>query len=233
MNLSGTYEILEASDGVQGLTLATQHIPDLVISDLMMPRLDGLELCMKLKNDERTNHIPIIMLTAKADMQSKLEGLTIGADDYICKPFDIDEVIARVLNLLENRKKLQDKYSRQLLLKPSDVEIDSAAEKFLQKTMKIVEEHISDSAFSVDKFAEEACMSPAQLYRKLTALTAYTPNDFVRHIRLQRAASLIDRKIGNVADVAYQVGFNNLSYFTKCFKEKYALTPSEFAKREI
>jgi len=232
MNLSETYEILEASDGVQGLTLATQHIPDLVISDLMMPRLDGIELCMKLKNDERTNHIPIIMLTAKADMQSKLEGLTVGADDYISKPFDIDEVTIRVLNLLENRKKLQDKYSRQLLLKPSDVEIDSAAEKFLQKTMKIVEEHISDSTFTVDKFAEEVCMSPAQLYRKLTALTPYTPNDFVRHIRLQRAASLIDMKIGNIADVAYRVGFNNLSYFTKCFKEKYALTPSDFAKRE-
>jgi len=229
-NLAEQYHIIEASNGEQGIELALSQIPDLIISDVMMPKVDGLQLCKKLKNDEKTSHIPIIMLTAKADIESKLEGLGTGADDYIPKPFDINELQLRVLNLIQNRKKLQEKYARQVLLKPGALEVKSADERFLQKILTIVEEHVGDTSLGVDSFAREACMSTAQLYRKLTALTGYTPNDFIKHIRLQRAADLIDKKVGNIADVAYQVGFNNLSYFAKCFKEKFKTTPSEFSK---
>ena len=187
-------------------------------------------LCKKLKNDEKTCHIPIIMLTAKADIESKLHGLDTGADDYISKPFDIDELKLRVRNLIQNRKKLQEKYAHQILLKPRELEVQSTDDKFLQKILTIAEEHIGDTSFGVDPFAREAGMSTAQLYRKLTALTGYTPNDFIRHMRLQRAADLLNRKAGNIAEVAYQVGFNNLSYFAKCFKEKFDKSPSDYQK---
>jgi signal transduction histidine kinase/DNA-binding response OmpR family regulator len=229
-NLKSQYQVLLAQDGLEGLSIAQQEIPDLIISDLMMPKLDGLQVSTTLKQDERTSHIPIILLTAKADQKTKLEGFETGVDDYITKPFDMTELQVRILNLIENRKKIQHKFSSRLTLKPSDVNIESIDERFIQKAIKAIEAHMDDSSFGVDTLARELAMSQAQLYRKIKALTNFKPVDLIRHIRLERAASMLRQQAGNVAEIAYQVGFNNLSYFAKCFKEKYGETPSEYLK---
>ncbi len=227
-NLPQHLHILEAGDGAVGIELALSEIPDLIISDLMMPHVDGLQVCTKLKADERTSHIPIILLTAKTDIESKLEGLNTGADDFIPKPFDMDELKLRVRNLIGLKKKLQEKYANQIILKPKKLPVQSMDERFLEKALAIVENHMNNTNFGVDIFARETGMSTSQLYRKISALTGHTPNDFIRNMRLQRAADLLNTKAGTVSEIAYQVGFNNLSYFAKCFKEKFGSTPSEF-----
>jgi len=227
-NFGNHYSISEGYDGEMGLTMALEGVPDLIISDLMMPKMDGLNLCSKLKACEKTSHIPIILLTAKADIESKLQGLNTGADDYIAKPFDARELEVRVRNLIEGRKKLQQKFSQQLSLSATEIEVDSMEDRFLKKVKNTIEYHISDGAFSVEILADEAAMSSVQLYRKLKALTGHTPNELIRNLRLERAASLLSQRAGNVSDIAYQVGFNNLSYFAKCFKEKFGVAPSDF-----
>lgn len=224
------YTILEAENGDTGIEMALSEIPDLIISDLMMPKTDGLHLCQKLKEDERTCHIPILLLTAKADLESRLSGFRHGADDYIAKPFNVQELLVRVENMIANRKRLQEKFVGQMSLKPYMVLAVSADEKFLKKSMEIVEKFIGDSNFGVDFFAHELGVSHTQLYRKLVALTGLNPNEFIRHMRLERAAELFRLKVGNVSEVAYQLGFNNLSYFAKIFKEKHGITPTEFLK---
>jgi signal transduction histidine kinase/DNA-binding NarL/FixJ family response regulator len=229
-SLKTNFHIIEAGDGAEGVIRAQSHVPDLIVSDLMMPKLDGLQLCVQIKSDERTSHIPVILLTAKADNASRIEGFHLGADDYIPKPFDVKELEVRITNLIDNRKKLQARYSHQLSLKPRDVQVQSADEKFIKKVGDIIENHMDDFVFSVEILADEAAMSNVQLYRKLKALTGKSPNDLIRSMRLERASSLLKQKGGNVADVAYQVGFSNLSYFTKCFKEKYNQLPSEILK---
>lgn len=231
-HFSKQYTILEAADGEEALALAMDKIPDLIISDLMMPKLDGIQLCKKLKSNEKTSHIPIIILTAKTNSETKIEGLETGADDYIGKPFAMNELEVRMHNLIETRKKLQEKYARQMTMQPGEVKITSMDERFLKKIMDVVENHIADTSFGVELFAREVAMSQVQLYRKLTALTAHSPNDFIRHIRLQRAAELLKKKAGNVTEVAYQVGFNNLSYFSKCFRETFGVSPKEYAGNE-
>jgi signal transduction histidine kinase/DNA-binding response OmpR family regulator len=226
--LSGKYSIMESPDGTDGYQKALEQIPDIVVTDLMMPGMDGIELCKKLKADEKTSHIPIILLTAKADHSTKLLGLRTGADDYITKPFSPDELVTRVENLITIRRNLQQKYSRQLRLMPSEVDIVSMEDRFVKKVMTVIEQYLDDTSFSVDVLASEMAMSNTQLYRKLKSLTGFTPNELIRNTRLERAASLLRQRAGNVADIAYQVGFNNLSYFSKCFKEKFGVSPSEF-----
>jgi YesN/AraC family two-component response regulator len=230
--LSDKYNIVESPDGLDGYQKALEQIPDLVVTDLMMPGMDGIELCKKLKADEKTSHIPIILLTAKADHSTKLEGLRTGADDYITKPFSQDELVTRVVNLITIRRNLQQKYSRQLLLMPSEIDVDSMEDRFVKKVMTVIEQYIGDSSFSVDVLAREAAMSNIQLYRKLKSLTGFTPNELIRNTRLERAASLLKQRAGNVADIAYQVGFNNLSYFSKCFREKFGKSPSEYSPQK-
>jgi signal transduction histidine kinase/AraC-like DNA-binding protein len=231
--LSNSFKITLARDGEEGVQLALEKIPSLIISDLMMPKKDGISVCAQLKDDERTSHIPFILLTAKTEVESRLDGFRKGADDYIAKPFSMNELIIRVQNLIDSRKKLQRKYAQQsVVLYPSDLKAESIEEKFLKKVGLVVEKYLSDPMFSVEIFASEVGMSQVQLYRKLTALTNYSPNEFIRHMRLQRASDLLKQNVGNVAEVAYQSGFNNMSYFSKVFKEKFGVTPSEFNKQK-
>ena len=228
--LSKNYTVLEAIDGLSGLNQAVDTIPDLIISDVMMPGLDGLTLCQRLKTDERTSHIPVILLTAKADVASKLTGLGYGADDYLTKPFQLDELQARIQNLITQRQQLRERFSRQLTLKPSEVTVTSADERFLQRALSIVETQLSNPHFDVDRFSREIGLGRTQLYRKLTALTNQSPTDFIRLMRLRRAADLLRQQHGNVSEIAGQVGFNSLNYFTRCFREQFGQTPSEYAK---
>ncbi|QHT71800.1 tetratricopeptide repeat protein [Rhodocytophaga rosea] len=222
------FRVLEASNGVEGLDLGREHIPDLIITDRMMPHMDGIELCLQLKTDERTSHIPVIMLTAKASEESKLAGLETGADDYLAKPFSLRELKVRVNNLLKQRKQLRQRFSRQMQLQPRDIAITSADETFLIKALSIIEKHLSDDAFTVEILAEKIALSRVQLHRKLKALTDQSANEFIRTIRLKRAASLLEQGYGNVSEVMYQVGFTNVSYFAGIFRKMYGVNPSEY-----
>jgi DNA-binding response OmpR family regulator len=222
--------MIEAIDGSAGLKLATEHMPDLIITDLMMPRMDGYELCKKLKADVRTSHIPVIMLTAKATLDDKLEGLEIGADDYISKPFDIKEVRIRAKNLIDQRRKLREKFGKEITLDPLDIVITPVDEKFLTRAMDVVETHMSDASFDISAFSDKMNMSRSTLFRKLEALTNMSPVEFIRNLRLKRAATLLKQNYGNVSEVALEVGFSNPSYFTQVFKKVFSVTPAQFAK---
>lgn len=232
MQLAEKYYVLESENGLQGLIKAGETIPDLIISDWMMPELSGIELCERLKSDERTSHIPIILLTALATEDGKLKGLETGADDYLAKPFDNRELAIRVHNLIESRRKLRERFSRELYLEPANISVTSTDEKFLQKVLKIIEEHMSDCEFNTEEFSSEIGMSRMQLHRKLKALTGQGPGDFLRVMRLKRAAYLLEQQAGNVSEVAYQVGFNHLSHFTKSFREQFGMNPSDFIARK-
>jgi DNA-binding response OmpR family regulator len=228
--LSRHFRVLEALDGSAGWKVATEEMPDLIITDLMMPRMDGTELCRKLKSDIRTSHIPVIMLTAKASGEDKLAGLETGADDYITKPFEIKEVLARSKNLVEQRRKLREKFSQEITLNPREIVITSTDEKFLTQAMEVIERHMSNERFDVTRLCREMNMSRSTLFRKLDALTNQSPVEFIRTLRLKRAAVLLKEKYGNVSEVALEVGFSNPSYFSKIFKKAFKVSPLEFSK---
>ncbi|MGV3560912.1 tetratricopeptide repeat protein [Larkinella arboricola] len=225
------YRVLESENGVRGLEAAIEQAPDLIISDWMMPEMDGAELCRCIKTDERTSHIPVILLTALATQDSKLTGLETGADDYLTKPFDSRELLVRVQNLIESRRKLRERFGRELRIGPTDIAVTSADEKFLMRVMKIVEDNLGKSEFSVEEFGREAGLSRMQLHRKLTALTGQSAGDFIRVMRLKRAAQLLEGQAATVSEIAYEVGFNSLSYFSKAFREQFGVLPTEYASR--
>jgi DNA-binding response OmpR family regulator len=226
--LNGHYNIAEAVDGKQGFDLACERIPDLVVADIMMEPVDGIEFCQNLKQDERTSHIPVIMLTAMTGAEVKISSLETGADDYLTKPFKQDEFLIRIRNLIEQRKRLRILFSSGLKLEPGTISVTSTDERFLQKLIKIVEENIDNPDLDVEFMIQNIAMSRSQLHRKIKALTNESVTGFIRIIRIKRAAQLFEQKFGNVSDVMYAVGFNNLSYFTKCFKEVYNMTPTDF-----
>ena len=227
--LDNDYRIIAAENGKEGLKKALAKYPDLIISDVMMPEMDGFELCRKLKTDERISHIPVILLTAKADLESKIEGLEFGADDYVTKPFEAKELQIRSKNLIEQRRKLREKFSQLIDLKPADISASSMDEQFLKRFMAVFEEHISESDFSTDKIAREVGMSRSNLNRKLKALTNQSTHESIRSLRLKRAAQLLKKATGSVAEIAYQVGYNNTSHFAKAFREQFGLSPAAFS----
>jgi len=227
---SDGYRIIEAENGKIGLEKALESIPDVIISDLMMPEMDGFEFCKILKSDEKTSHVPIIMLSAKANPESRLESWELGADEYLLKPFQSTEVRARVQNLVEKQQRLRRFYGKNDGELPPEKEIVgySKEQQFLQKMYAIVEQQFSDAEFTAEKCAKEMGMSQSQLLRKLKALTDQTINEFIRDFRLERAVELLSQKEATISEIVYQVGFSNLSYFTKTFKEKYGKLPSEY-----
>ena len=225
--LTQNYEVIETENGKKGLEQALAVIPDLIITDWMMPEMDGLALCNLLKTDERTSHIPVIMLTALTNDDSRLQGLQTGADDYLTKPFDNRELAVRIKNLIESRKLLRERYSRELHLGPKKLEVSSLDEQFLERVMQTIETFMGDPEFSMAKFGQEVGLSRMQLHRKLKALTGESPGDFLRTMRLRRAKQLLESGAGNVSEIAYEVGFNNLSYFSKCFREQFGMAPNE------
>ena len=230
--LETDHVILESVNGEEGLVTAVKNIPDLIITDLMMPRMNGLELCRRLKTDERTSHIPVIMLTAKAGLEQKIEGLETGADDYLTKPFNRDELLIRVKNLIVQRETLRRKFGQQLFLQPRNISISSADEKFISKVNAVLEEKFSDERFGVPEFQHELAMSKTQLHRKIKAVTDHAPGEFIRQYRLQQAAKLLTHKSGNVTEIAFAVGFSSLSYFTRSFRALYQKSPSEYAAQQ-
>ncbi|MFN8344161.1 MAG: ATP-binding protein [Spirosomataceae bacterium] len=230
--LSGQYRVLQAMRGDEGLQVARRVIPDLIISDVMMPVMDGFSLTRHLKEDDLTSHIPIILLTAKDDVDSRKEGFEGGAEQYLAKPFALDELVARINSLLTQRDLLRKKYSREVVLQPTGTLLRDREAEFLEKTIRIIDEHITEEAFSVDMLQREMGMSRMQLHRKLKALTDRSASDFIRYIRLQRAADLLRQPGIQIAEAAYLSGFSHLSYFSKCFKEQFGILPSEFVKQK-
>ncbi|HAK78347.1 MAG TPA: hypothetical protein DCM71_15900 [Runella sp.] len=227
-----TYRIEEAQDGQIGLKIATELVPDVVICDVMMPRLDGFGFCKALKTDIRTNHIPVVMLTAKATLNDRLEGLETGADDYLSKPFHTEELQLRIQNLLKKQQLLQQKYAHLAPVVQATDEVAPAAsmdDLFLQKTTNILAKNYTESSFNVDQFATEMNLTSVQLRRKLKALTNQTVTEYVRNYRLQLAADMLRARAGTVSEIAYKVGFESLPYFSKIFTERYGILPSEYA----
>lgn len=227
--LDRDYRCFEALDGLDGLHQARKRIPDLIISDIMMPRMDGVELCQKLKQDERTSHIPVILLTARADMQSKLEGLEIGADDYLTKPFESTELLVRVTNIISQRKRLRDHFQKELNVIPANLDLSTTDEQFLQKALDLANQHLDDEDFTVEKYAKLMHMTRQNLSRKLRSLTGSNAVTFIRQIRLKRAALMLQRGEANIAEIAFKVGFSSVSYFSKTFKSEFGMPPKQYS----
>ncbi len=236
VKLKGIYRIKSAADGREGLESAIDLLPDLIISDVMMPNMDGIQMLDQLKNDIRTSHIPVILLTAKSSVESQIEGLKYGADLYITKPFHTNYLLASVENLISSRKKLFEQLSgafgkKVLNLGPEEIVITSKDEAFLKETIKIVEQGMTNPEFNIDNVAAGIGMGRTTFYKKLKSLTSLSPVELVRDMRLQRSKQLLDSGTQNVSEIGYLSGFNSLPYFSTCFKEKYKISPSSYLKK--
>lgn len=225
------YRISEADNGKEGIEKAIATMPDIIVSDVMMPVMDGIEMCKKIKEDVNISHIPVILLTSRYSEDHTIEGFEAGADDYIPKPFNPKVLDSRIMNILRLRQDLRDKFRREGILTPAEVSITSADEKFLQQAMDIVEKHIGNPEFRVSVFVTEMGMSRSVLYRKFEALTGQSVNEFVKNIRLKRAAQLLALNEFNVSEITYKVGFSDPQYFSKCFSGFYGMTPSRYSKQ--
>ncbi|WP_324679053.1 two-component regulator propeller domain-containing protein [Hymenobacter sp. GOD-10R] len=225
------YEVLTAEDGIDGWEKALSELPDLIISDVMMPRSDGLELCKRLKQHPKTAHIPVLLLTARTAETHELEGLGMGADDYVSKPFNPTLLQAKITTLVRNRRKLHEFYQRQILLEPTEVVIADADKQFLENAMNAVEKHLSNPEFSVQVLAREVGMSLSVFYRRIKSITGQTVVEFIRDVRMKRAAQLLASTPMRVSEVAFQVGIEDPRYFRKTFQKIYNVTPSDYAKQ--
>lgn len=231
-SLQNRYAIFESEDGQKGWENAIEIIPDLIISDVMMPNMDGLELCRKLKTDERTSHIPVVLLTARSAYVHQINGFENGADAYIMKPFNLRILELNISNLLNARETIKIKFAQVVKLEPKNLIINTTEQNFLNKIICIIEDRITDPEFDVPTLATEIGMSQPVLYKKIRALTDLSVNDFIKSIRLKKAAQLLKLKQGNISEIAYRVGFNDRKYFSLEFKKYFGKTPSEFTQEE-
>jgi signal transduction histidine kinase/ligand-binding sensor domain-containing protein/DNA-binding response OmpR family regulator len=227
------FQIITASDGDEGLAIAKDIIPDMIIADIMMPRLNGIDMCRDLKRDIKTSHIPVVMLTARGSIDFKLEGLESGADEYVTKPFNPKVLRLKVKNLISRRDALHEYFKGQptLNLEPKRITLSSADDLFIKTALELIERNMSNASYTVEEMSRDVGMSHTQLYRKVKALTGQTINEFIRAIRLKRAAQLLEQHQLTVSEITYKVGFTDLQHFRECFKKMYGLTPSQYAQR--
>ncbi|MEP1032185.1 ATP-binding protein [Ekhidna sp.] len=223
-------QVLEAADGVEGVHKAETHIPDIIITDVMMPKKDGLQVCKELKSSQATDHIPIVILTGKSSQPSKIEGLEANADAYIAKPFNPDELRLIIRNLLATKEQLRKYYSQTMKLEASEIEITSQQEVFLKRAIEAVESNMMNDAFTVEDLSDLLAMDRTQLFRKMKAMTGESPSSFIRNIRLRRAKQMLESDAASVAEIAYAVGFSSPSYFIKCYKDQYGISPGTAVK---
>ena len=228
-NLRRNYTVYEAVNGAEGWEKTKQFQPDLIVSDVMMPVMDGMELCRTIKNDKQTSHIPVILLTARSAAEPKLEAFQVGANDYVTKPFSFEMLQSRIRNLLAQQEAMRKLFQKQVDVNPSEISITSVDEQFIRQAIETVEEHISNPEFSVEDLSRSLHMSRVALYKKLLALTGKSPLDFIKTIRLKRAAQLLEKSQFNISEIAYEVGFNNPKYFARTFKKEFGKLPSEYA----
>ncbi|MCG8702255.1 MAG: helix-turn-helix domain-containing protein, partial [Bacteroidales bacterium] len=226
-----SYEVIEASNGLDGLKLANEHIPNLIISDIMMPKMDGNEMSAKIKSDINTCHIPIILLTAKTAPQNELEGLSTGADFYITKPFDKQTLEMQVNNMIRTQQKSVERIRKSNPFEINEVTVSNVDNEFIQSVMDIIKANKETENFGVENLAEELNMSRKNLYRKLKSLTGISPIEFIKNVRLGIATDLLQNTNLSISEIAYQSGFNNTTYLFKVFKEKFNCTPKEYRNR--
>jgi len=224
------YKIIEAENGEEGLKQARKYNPNLIVSDVMMPKMDGYRFCEKIKTDTKTSHIPVILLTAKADKSDRLEGFELGADDYLTKPFDAEELQVRIKNLIDQRQKLRELFQHNINVEPKEITVTSADENFIKRAIEIVEENMGNFQLDTTQLAKEIGIGRSHLNVKLRAITGCSTREFIRTLRLKRAAQLLKGKSGNVAEVAYAVGFNSLSHFSKIFNNHFGMLPSAYCQ---
>ena len=227
------YQVNGAADGAEGLQMATNLMPELIISDVMMPNMDGIEMLNRLKNDVTTSHIPVILLTAKSSVENQIQGLKYGADFYITKPFHTDFILASVESLIKRRKQLFEDMLRAknlVQLSPGEILITSKDETLLKETIRIVEENLADPEFNIDNVASSVGLGRTTFYKKLKSLTGLAPVEFVRDMRLKRAKQLLDAGEHTISEIAYMIGFNSSGYFSTCFKEQYKTSPTEYLR---
>ena len=225
------FRIIEAADGKKGYEIATASIPDIVVSDIVMPNMDGTTLCKELKNNPLTSHIPVVLLTAKSAAEDELQGFEKGADAYITKPFKLEILRAQLKNIYLFREKLRQNFKKEIILQPEDITVTSADEEFLKKAMASVEKNLSEAEFNVEELVKEMHISRSKLYLKLKALTGLSTSEFIRNIRLKRAIQLLEKSDYTIKEIMYMTGFNTASYFSKCFKKQFGVVPSEYLKR--
>ncbi len=229
---SEQYRVIVSENGESALDLAVHEIPDCIICDVMMPKRDGFALTKALKSNELTSFIPVVLLTAKKNEDAHLEALKSTADAFLTKPFNHDILKATVQQLISERKKLQKRYSQELILKPVDIVINSVDEKFLQKLQTILDTQLANADFTAEEFATQIGISRMQLHRKLKSLLGVSATEFIRNERLKNAAGLLKKGNGNISEIAYSVGFNEISYFSRCFKDYFGCTPTEYAEKK-
>ena len=228
--LADEFRVLVAANGKSALDLARSEIPDLVLSDVMMPEMGGLDLCRELKSDDLTNHVPVILLTARAESESRKEGLQTGADDYVAKPFDVEELRIRIRNLIAQRRLLAERFAQLEVARPGRAAnpVPSADDRFLTRIREIIAENLENPDFRVDALCKTVAMSRTQLHRKLTAVAGRSAGEFLRLERLNKAAEMLGEGESNVTEVAYSVGYRSLSQFAKAFREQFGMAPSDF-----
>jgi DNA-binding response OmpR family regulator/nitrogen-specific signal transduction histidine kinase len=231
--LQPTYKIIEATNGEEGIEQAKNVIPDLIITDVMMPKLDGISMVHLLRDDEKTSHIPIIILSGKATLEDKLIGLETGIDAYLTKPFSVKELQIIISNLIQQREQLLKKYQNKFVISSEEIPLGSVDQQFLEKAIQHIKENIENTTFGVDQLANQMCLSPSQLNRKLQALIDQAPGQLIRNIRLQRAAELIKLNTGSLADICFQTGFNDQAYFSRAFKNQFGCSPSAYKKDNL
>lgn len=230
--LSDTYHVITANNGAQGWDLAQQHIPDLIISDVMMPQMNGTEFCEKVKTDIKTSHIPIILLTAKKSEETMVQGLDSGCNLYLTKPFNLEILQLSIKNLLRERNMIQEQNRNKIQINASEVKVTSLDDQLIQKAVALVEKYMEDPQLSVEFLSKELGMSRVHLYKKLQSITGKSPIEFIRLIRLKRASQLLAKSQLNISEIAYMVGYNNAKYFAKHFKAEFSILPSEYAARQ-
>lgn len=226
--LSKKYRVIQGRNGLEALNIMDKENIDIVICDIMMPQMDGLEFCKMMKTDLKYSHIPIILLTAKTNLESKIDGLNYGADEYIEKPYSIDYLMARIENLLENRRKIREAFRNSPELAYQSITYSKTDEEFLQKLIDIIHKHLDAPDLDIDKLSQEMAMSRATLYRKIKNVSELSPNDFILLIRLNKAAELLKQKKYQINEIAYMVGFNSPNYFSKCFYKQFGVLPKDF-----
>ncbi|MDR7130157.1 signal transduction histidine kinase/ligand-binding sensor domain-containing protein/DNA-binding response OmpR family regulator [Algoriphagus sp. 4150] len=230
--LSDSYQVLTATNGAQGWDLAQQHIPDLIVSDLMMPQMDGKEFCQKVKGDIKTSHIPVILLTAKKSEEAMVQSLDSRCNLYLTKPFNLEVLQLSIKNLLRERNMIQEQNRNKIQINASEVNVTSLDDQLIQKAVALVEKHMEDPQLSVEFLSKELGMSRVHLYKKLQSITGKSPIEFIRLIRLKRASQLLAKSQLNISEIAYMVGYNNAKYFAKHFKAEFSVLPSEYAARQ-
>ncbi|MCB0633899.1 MAG: DNA-binding response regulator, partial [Lewinella sp.] len=231
-SLGEKYNFVIAQHGKEGLAKARQFLPEVIISDIMMPVMDGLEFCQRIKEDPKTSHITIILLTAKTLESARLEGVRRGADVYLTKPFEVRLLEAHIDNLIQRKKELGEYFRDELMLVQSPPETKNQQDQvFLRKVTDLIEANVGDADFSVEQLSHEIGLSATQLYRKLKEMTGHSAQDLIRKYRIKKASLLLRNSDEHIAQVMYQVGFSSSSYFSKCFKAEFGMTPKAFQRR--